>query len=157
MRGILLVVMKQNLPLTLLTIGLACLGLSSCGTGPSMSGSSLSAYQSYNRPASLPSNRSRSGSRYQPATRWFTSWRDPKRYLSCRSRSALHQPLRPKGIFVFSERFKNIAPIATAMPTRATKCADATCAASPQAGVSRAPRCPTGVSSKPTTASIPAG
>ena len=59
MRGILLVVMKQNLPLTLLTIGLACLGLSSCGTGPSMSGSSLSAYQSYNRPASLPSNRSK--------------------------------------------------------------------------------------------------
>ena len=58
MKGILTIVMKQNLLFSLLTTSIACLGLSSCGTGPSMSGSSLAAYHSYNRPATLPTNQS---------------------------------------------------------------------------------------------------
>ena len=157
MRGILLVVMKQNLLLTLLTTGLACLGLSSCGTGPSMSGSSLSAYQSYNRPASLPSNQSK--------VRVKVSTSHQMVYVMEGSKALLVMPVSvgtastptPKGHFRIFRKVQNIAPIATAMPTRATKCADATCAASPQAGVSRAPRCPIGVSSKPTTASTLAG
>ena len=54
--------MRAFMNIKLLTLaslaGLSCLALNSCNTGSSYGSSSLSAYQSYDRPASLPKNSS---------------------------------------------------------------------------------------------------
>lgn len=59
MEGILHAIMKWIYLFSLLGASLAFSVLSSCGTGHSLTSSSLSAYQAYNRPASLPENSSK--------------------------------------------------------------------------------------------------
>ena len=106
MKGILTIVMKQNLLFSLLTTSIACLGLSSCGTGPSMSGSSLAAYHSYNRPATLPTNQSNVRVKVSTSHQMVYVMEGSKALLVMPVSSEPHRPLRPKGILLFPQGSK---------------------------------------------------
>ena len=51
--------MKWNFLISLLCTGIACLNLSSCASSSSLSSRGISGYQSYDLPASLPTDRSK--------------------------------------------------------------------------------------------------